>query len=241
MAEARDWFDTMSEQDRRLFVQRALRGLGLYAGPLDGSEQASLREAIGVYQKSNDLIADGRLDFDLYASLIASDLALAKRPDTSAAPLPFKPKAEPPKQILELSLSTNKGKRPTFKVGENLTVTLQTNGDAFAYCYYKDHVNNIARIFPNRYQPNALVAGGSEIKVPGPNAQFQIVMEQAAAEEAVLCVAADKEVGLELPENLKGEDLAPLAVNSLDDVREAFRQAQDVQIVEALLPLQTKL
>ena len=95
----------------------------------------------------------------------------------------------------------------------------------------------MARVFPNRFQPHALVAGGAPIKVPGPGAQFEILLEQPAAHEDVLCVASDVELGMELPESLKAQDLTPMEVRSLNDVVRAFRDLGKGQVVEARLPV----
>ena len=237
VAQARSWFEDMSAEEQVTFVQRALHGKGLYDGPLDGKSGPVLREAVGVYQASQGLLADGRIDFDLYASLISEDLALGRAPAKDVVPQPFKPQTKPARRLLGLTLTTEKGRQPTYQVGDKLSFTLQTSGDAFAYCYYQDSASKVARVFPNRFQPNALVAGGAPIKVPGPGAQFEILLEQPAAHEDVLCVASDVELGMELPESLKAQDLTPLEVRSLNDVVRAFRDLGKGQVVEARLPV----
>lgn len=239
MAQARDWFESMSEKERVLFVQRALAGAGYYSGPLDGILGSEVRDAIGAYQAANGLQANGRIDFDLYAALIAGDLALARRPDAGGALSALAPAAAPVARPLELELTTERGPRPSYRVGERLRVSLRSSRDAFAYCYYRDATGNVARVFPNRFQPNALVGANAIIEVPGPAAGFEIVFDQPGAQEELLCVAADLELGTQLPPALKVQDLAPLPVKSLDEVVEAFRKVggNRVRFVQARVPI----
>jgi len=95
VSQARDWFQSMSQAERVLFVQRALRSQGSYDGSQDGKVSRTLTEAIGVYQADHDLVADGRLDFDLYASLISGELAAGRIPPTEETPPAHKPDTSP--------------------------------------------------------------------------------------------------------------------------------------------------
>ena len=237
VSQARDFFNSMSQPERVLFVQRALRSQGFYDGPQDGKVSRQLNEAIGVYQADHDLVADGRLDFDLYASLISGDLAAGRVPPRDATPAAYKPDTRRPREVLRLLLTTPKGGQPTYKLGETLSFTLKSSADAFAYCYYKDSSSTVVRIFPNRFQPNALLPGGSEVKVPDETAQFEMVMEGPTDREEVLCVASELELGLKLPDHLKAEDLTPLRVTSLDEIAQTFRRVSRGQVVEARLPI----
>jgi len=237
VSRAQSWFRWMSERERVLFVQRALRSQGFYEGPQDGRSSRALTEAIGAYQAEHDLVADGRLDYDLYASLISGDLAAGRVPRRDAAPTAYQPDTHRPREVLRLSLTTDKGRQPTYSMGETLSITLQSSADAFAYCYYKDSASSVVRIFPNRFQPNALLSGGSSVRVPGETAQFEMVMEGPTDREEVLCVASELELGLKLPDHLKAEDLTPLRVTSLDEIAQIFRRVGRGQVVEARLPI----
>jgi hypothetical protein len=97
----------------------------------------------------------------------------------------------------------------------------------------------VARIFPNRFQPNALVRGGTSVEIP-PNAGklFAIRFDKHHTKEAVACVASTMELGIRLPEKLKAEDLAPLPVHGLQDIVGSFRQLGNGQITEGWLPIE---
>ncbi len=224
LAQARGWYDSMSVREQREFVQQALSGKGLYSGPVDGaSVSPELRAAIGAYQADRALLADGQINFQLYAALIDDDLQLGRRP----APPPRSiahPEQAGSDPALTLALGHNRSDGSQYAVGEVLSITLRSNQDAFSYCYYQDSSRRVVRLFPNRFQPNALLTAEAPVTVPGVNARFEIVLEHPGAKEQILCVASRQELGLALPERLKGEDLVALPVDSLDAVESAFAQ-----------------
>jgi len=232
-AEARSWFKEMSEKDRVVFVQRALSASGDYRGPITGTLDQSTKSAIGRYQASHGLIASTRIDYDMYKSLISEDLAIGKRPapvtekaTPVAAPLP-----------LQVSMTTPKGSRPTYRVRESLAMTVTTSRDAYLYCYYSDANGTVARIFPNKFAPDSYVAANKPTAIPGKDARYGIVFDKPGASEEILCLASEREVGLRLPDALKQQDLTPLPVASLDDVAAAYRRADTTRTAEARLPI----
>ena len=251
-AQARDWYAGMEPKDRVVFVQRALAGSGYYKGPIDGAVTTETRDAIGAYQAANGLIADGHINFDLYASLISGNLAMGAAPEAPQTPVRYEPSSAPapaptasaaepqpaPAAPLAVALVSEKGAQPAYAVGEKLVFGLETTRDAFAYCYYQDALGNIARVFPNRFQPNAQVASGAQLVVPGADARFEIVFEHGGAREEIACVASELELGVKLPEQLKLQDLSPLPVGSLDEVMAAFDGLGQGAIAQARMPIQ---
>lgn len=249
-AQARDWYAGMEPKDRIIFVQRALAGMGYYKGPIDGAVTTESRDAIGAYQADTGLIADGHVNFDLYASLISGNLAMGTaqgapqtpvRYEPSAAPAPTTEAAAPPAAPappLAVALVSEKGNQPAYGVGERLIFGVETTRDAFAYCYYQDALGNIARVFPNRFQPNAQVAAGTQLVVPGSNARFEIIFEHGGSREEIACVASELELGVKLPDQLKLQDLTPLPVGSLDEVMAAFDGLGQGAVAQARMPIQ---
>src|SRR5262249_52948180 len=82
---------------------------------------------------------------------------------------------------------------------------------------------SIARIFPNRFQPDAQVPGGKALMIPQDENGFRIVFEQAGAREHVSCFASRTEFGTKLPDELKQDDLAPLPFKTMADLEKAAR------------------
>lgn len=240
VAQQQSWYAGMSEQERVTFIQRALSGQGYYRGPVHGLMDGATHQAIGQYQANNGLIANGNINFHLYQSLLAQDLVLQGRPQAvqyQDAALPTAAPQPAPQVPLTLQVSEAKGPGAAYAVGENLRMTLAANRNAFLYCYYQDHAGNVARIFPNRYQPNALVTPGQNLTVPSVDAGFAIVFEQPGALEEVACYGSEREIGLLLPDNLKVADLTPLPVASLNDLGSAFLKIDQGGLASARLRL----
>ena len=240
--QALETFDTLKESERITFVQRKLGGsMQRYKGPIDGRMSDTLKDAILEYQAQNNLVADGRINFDLYASLLDdTQNQLAYEPSTppaktSAAPnmaapaVPSAPAAAPVSApaTFRVNLSSDKGDRPSYKVGEFLNMSLSLTGDGTVYCYYEDTSRQVARIFPNQFFGNPTLRSGSTIRLP--SGGFKIRFDQAG-KERVACIGADRE--LVVPGNLKGaRDLTPLPVRSLDEIVNQYRQGNPAAIV----------
>jgi hypothetical protein len=249
--EAREWFDTMSQPDRVRFVRSNLTGAGYAQAGASDQLDPELHTAIARYQAEHDLIPSGRIDFDLYYRLLAAQsrdkqrVAAAAPRSAGAMPAPgplpasAAAAASPPPPSPSVEVKTSQGGHPSFRVNDTLVVAARTSHDGFLYCYYQDSAGAVARIFPNRFQPNAFVHGGSDVEIP-PGAQkpFNIRFDKRHAHEAVACVASPLELGLKLPEQFKVQDLEPLPVSSLKDVVDSFRRAGGGKISEGWLPIE---
>lgn len=222
MEQAREWYDGMSPQDRIKLVQRKLAGMGMYAGAVNGLASGELSGAVGKYQAENGLIADGRINFELYYSLLDADQPLAADPAPKvAAPVAAAP-AGAGRGTMAMKLDSDKGPRPVYRLREFLQARVQLTNDGILYCYYRDNTGAIARIFPNRFTPDPFVKAGRLMTLPPENSPFKIKFDQAGREQ-IACYASERD--LPLPANLKGADLTPLKVGSMDEIATAFRKA----------------
>ncbi len=238
-AEARQWFEDMSAREQVVFVQRALASQGLYDAPVTGELDPATKGAVARYQADNGLLADGRVDFDLYASLIHQDLALGRQPDPQFGASAQEAAARVRPNPLTLTLATPNGSKPVYQVDQSLDLTAIVSQDSYVYCYYQDGGGTVTRIFPNQFQPDAHVIAGRTLAIPG-EARFDIVFDRPRAREAVACLASAAELGMRLPPALKTPDLRPMPVHSLDEVVAAYRHIDSTGLVEARLPIEVQ-
>lgn len=230
--QVREWYDVASDKDRVLFIQQKLAGMGRYKGPLNGAINPELKSAIAEYQNYAGLIADSRVNFDLYFSLKDdTQNELAKLPVTpirstspvsapagdSTASAAGAPASGMP---FKMNLTSDRGGNPSYKVGELLNMKMSLNKQGFASCFYEDMGKNTARIFPNRFYRDSMLAGN--FVVPLPTGGFKIKFDRPGRER-VACVGSDRE--LLSPSGVAGsKDLSPLAVRSMDEVIAQFKK-----------------
>jgi hypothetical protein len=237
--EARGWFDTMGPTERDRFVSAALVRTGYLRAQSDG-QSPELTDAIARYQAENDLVPTGRVDFDLYYRLLAYNASHPATKPAAVSPVAAAvvPPA-PPQQAPRLVVSTQRGPRPSYRVGETMVVGVQPTQDAYVYCYYQDSTGAVARIFPNRFQPDPFVHAGARIEIPPVGANsFALRFDKPGGSEAVACLGSDREIGLKLPDRLKAQDLEPLPVRGLDDVASQFRGIPGAQVDDARLAVE---
>lgn len=237
--EAKDWYNDMSPEQRVTFIQEALVSEGYLNGIITGKRDAASKSAIARYQSDNGLLADGRITFPLYASLIHEDLSLGRQPKLVQASLEVDGPLEIRPNLLKVSLRPLGGSAQAYPQGQTLEVGAVANQDAYLYCYYQDADLNVARIFPNPYDPDPYVLAGRSVTIPGEDAGFDIVLDRPGTTESITCLASEVEVDLRLPPALKTADLAPLPVNSVDEIVAAYRRLGRQSVVETRLEITT--
>lgn len=246
MDQVREWYDVASNRDRILFVQQKLAGMRRYKGELDGVMNDELKNAIAEYQSVSNLIADGRINFDLYFSLkddVQTELAVVPvkqiKSGTSSAPVAIMavpqsvaetpvtttPAATVPAPVpFQINMTSDKGSSPSYKVGDLLNMKLTLNRLGTVYCFYEDVSKNTARIFPNRFYRDSMVA--ANLQIPLPTGGFKIKFDKPGRER-VACVASDRE--LLVPSALRdAKDLSPLPTSSLEQIVAQFKDINPV-------------
>ena len=235
--QVREWYDVAPDKDRITFIQQKLAGMKRYKGSLNGAISDELKAAIAEYQAYAGLIADGRVNFDLYFSLkddTQNQLAALPLTPQKPAPVPgLAPAVVAPVPVsaapasavpFRMSLTSDRGGNPTYKVGEFLNMKMSLNTLGFAYCFYEDVGKNTARIFPNRFYRDSMLAGN--FQVPLPTGGFKIKFDRPGRER-IACVGSDRE--LVVPSGLAGsKDLSPLAIRSVDEVVGQFKKLNPV-------------
>ena len=239
--ELHDWWSDMDERERLLFVERSLVAHGFMEGPPDGLPDPVGREAIARYQAEQDLVVSGRPTLQLYASLLGSDRpvslgAPATYPDEGELPDPVAD-ALPVPEPVQIELYTDRGREPVYAPLESLRAHVRVSGNAYVACYYQEAGGGVVQVFPNRFQPQGYVAAGEIVALPGRRAGFQIVPEQAGAQEQLMCVASPREITSHLPDELRVRDLVPMPIESLEALAETFRGIDRASVSQALLPI----
>ncbi len=138
---------------------------------------------------------------------------------------------------LRLMLGTAQGQDGTFKLNDALVITVIPSADAHVYCYYEDGAHQVAQIFPNRFQPDSLVAASKGVRIPTTGAGFDIILDRPGKDEQVACLATPAAKKPALPAKLESTGLTPIGFSSIEEVVATFRAVDEGNVAEARLHL----
>jgi len=139
---------------------------------------------------------------------------------------------------LGLQLSSDRGPRPVYAVGDSAHLIVQTGRDGYLYCFHKASNSAggaITKIFPNTYHPSALVSGDKSVRIPDDDMKFSLRVYGPAGVEQVRCYVADRDIGPRLPSGFASAALQPVSVSSLEDLGRIFRATSASNVSEATL------
>jgi hypothetical protein len=135
-------------------------------------------------------------------------------------------------------VSTDHGPTPILRSGETIVVRVETSTDKFVYCYYMDSFQQVARIFPNRFQMDAFVPAGQAIEIPpGPERPFNIRMDMAGRDEVISCLASSTPIDGSLIDGAVIDDLTPIPGLGLQNLFEAFGRISGAGIRSQSMPI----
>lgn len=146
---------------------------------------------------------------------------------------------------LELILTSDRGQKPIYHFGDDLTLIVSVNKQAWLNCFYKQVDGNILQVFPNpqiskakRTEP--LLKDVRHILSGTNNAPFVIRLGPPSGKEEVICFASDKDITERLPEELRGSTLDPLPQAITKSLEKNFIFLKDVDVSLARLKITLK-
>jgi hypothetical protein len=137
-------------------------------------------------------------------------------------------------------LTSTRGKNPIYRIGEDMALMLRVGENAWTYCFYHQADGKVIQIFPNphfwREFKSPLLAGGRVHFIPGKKLfPFDLKVTKPVGQELIKCFGASRDVTLDLPKDLRGKSLSPIAQNRVKNLSRLFRSFPYVAISEASL------
>ena len=207
IAQSRDWYDSLDTTEQVKTIQSALISTGDYSGLIHGLESKEFAQSVQRYQARNDLIADGRVDFDLYYRLLADNEAVVPSKDQfnkefkvenlqAVSPDAPTSKNEPAgHDPIGLKLEPFRETSNGYRAGDKLTFEISVNKAAFVHCYYEfhdEHGYQVVRVFPNEWDSEPIVTPNYPIHLPSSRSGFDLVADSIGEEEQIACIAMDE-------------------------------------------------
>ncbi|MBM2802259.1 MAG: hypothetical protein HW419_152 [Deltaproteobacteria bacterium] len=73
-----------------------------------------------------------------------------------------------------INITTSRpGAGSSYRLGEEITFLVSSNTDGYLYLFHTDAERNVTRIYPNQFQPQAIIRSGQTLQVPAPGANFK--------------------------------------------------------------------
>jgi curli biogenesis system outer membrane secretion channel CsgG len=224
--EVEDWFLSMEgTPELARFFQEQLRFRRFYDGPADGKPNPAYVEALAAHRRALGLEGEGEPDLGLLRAFLTRPIPKppakpftaeksASAEGAGAAP------AAPPEIKLAVKLSKTK-----YRKGEPIEMTVTAAQPGYVYCYVQSpSTGKIQRIFPNRFARDPRVEAGTPLVLPGAQGFKVAAGADGVRQQAVGCLATEREVYNELPPPLRWGDFEDIRLGTFDDIREAFAQ-----------------
>ena len=234
-----DWFLSMDEEERVVFVKERLRERRWFDGALDVVRSPAFEAALADYRRAMGLSPQGAFDADFFKRFVTQRVPLgplaapARKPATGAAPVAEKPPAaEAPAVAVAAEAAPALAESPaTLDVAlrrgaaGRLDLQVATDAAGYVYCYAQDPASgSVRRIFPNRFAKDPRIEAGQTLSVPG-KARFRLDARQRFA-----CLQAPREVYNDLPSALRWGDFDEVRLGGFEQIRQAFAASSGQQI-----------
>jgi hypothetical protein len=141
---------------------------------------------------------------------------------------------------LDLYMTTDRGRYPTYGFGDPITLTVQTNRDAFLYCSIREPDGRTIILFPSRLSGGARVAGDRPLTLPGDRLPVQLRAGTPPGDNEIRCIAADRDVSDAIPPEFSAADFHPVPENAAIAMRRALDRVPGTQLAEGRLIVRVK-
>lgn len=135
-------------------------------------------------------------------------------------------------------LTTDRGRDPAYRVGEEADFYVEAERDAYLYCFYLDAGGILKQFLPNPLLEElgyaVRIDGGRQVRLSENELQYLVFrISPPAGVELVKCFAASRNIAGELPPALRGRSFDPLPREWAQRLSETFRAIDDVAVNEA--------
>ena len=216
IAEIEDWHQAMGSGEKVAFYLRHFRAMGLVPDDNAPVPGYMFKEAFRSYFKALNLPYDGKFSLKLMRAHFDANqdqilpAAMAAMEDERRLRLEIK---------VKLVASPNSTSGMTDR-GQTI-FNIFNNTDSFVYCFLQDEKKAVMRVFPNPWQPQALIPALQTLALPR-SGSFNVISHPKIA-QSISCYTTRKDVTAQLPALLTGQGLAAIrGVNEIAGITAQF-------------------
>jgi hypothetical protein len=136
----------------------------------------------------------------------------------------------------ELYLTSDHGRRPTYRPGDPVVLTVQADTDGYLYCVDERKGRDAVPLFPSGAVEGAQIHAAVPVTIPGQRSQTAMRATAKGTDE-VRCWLVDRDVSAELPHALLASPAAPLPDRFSDDLDSLFAGIEGSRIARATLDI----
>lgn len=132
---------------------------------------------------------------------------------------------------LDLYLGTDRGRFPTYRLGEAIRLVVQTNRDAYLTCYIRDARGRVIPLFPSSVSGGARVEGHRALTLPGRRLPLALTAGDPPGDREVRCFAADQDISPLLPAEFQAGGMTPLSDDTAAALHHALENLPQTRLV----------
>jgi hypothetical protein len=116
----------------------------------------------------------------------------------------------------EVRITTDRGRKPAYRPGESIAVTVMASTDGYLYCVAIDETGGARPVFPAGAVEGAQVRGSVPLSIPGRRQPKGLIA--TAGIQHIRCWLADRDISPDLPKQLLAGPPAQVPGTGLDAV-----------------------
>ncbi|CAO3433821.1 DUF4384 domain-containing protein [Azospirillum doebereinerae] len=139
---------------------------------------------------------------------------------------------------LDVYLAADRGPQASYRPGDPIRLVLQANRDAHVYCYLRNTRGQLIPLFPAGSGASAAVAADTPLAMPGERMTLPLQAGESAGDMEVRCVAADHDLGGDLPG--RADAFRPMNADTVAQLDRALNGMRDTEVVMAQVILRVR-
>lgn len=133
----------------------------------------------------------------------------------------------------ELWMTSDHGRRPTYRAGEPIVLTIMANTDGYLYCISTAEDGRASPLFPAGAVDGAQLRGSVPLSIPGRRQRLGLTASSGTI--GIRCMLADRDIAPELPHALLGTGSARVPDQLADNFDELFGRIEGTRFEAATL------